>query len=102
MIPEDLKKELNDIADILATIATSSDLFSELVLNLEVKEYSDAQIQALQEYATPTLFQNVDRGSLMWLHYSGQKMYKSLKTRNSHNVIKEIQAISRGIQGILS
>jgi|GEM_PF-6441828 len=39
---------------------------------------------------------------MMWLHYSGQKMYKSLKTRNSHNVIKEIQAISRGIQGILS
>jgi len=55
------------------------------------------------EFSFMSLMSLISAGLVvMWLHYSGQKMYKSLKTRNSHNVIKEIQAISRGIQGILS
>lgn len=47
-------------------------------------------------------FKSKKTAYVMWLQYLRQKSYKSLNTRSSYNVIKEIPSISRGIPGVIS
>ncbi len=64
-IPEELKKELFAISYELELLATDPVLFEKIVQTLEKQEFNNEQIQAIQDAATPTLFQKVDGGNFV-------------------------------------